>query len=55
MQMNLPWRLMRPKFAKCDAADGMVLYESTFEEMRLYHRYSEVTKITKISKINVQF
>ncbi|XP_061185232.1 serine/threonine-protein phosphatase with EF-hands 2-like [Saccostrea echinata] len=37
--MDLPWRTLRPKLARCDE-NGMVAYDTTFEEMRIYHRYS---------------
>ncbi|KAK3099357.1 hypothetical protein FSP39_003230 [Pinctada imbricata] len=39
MEMELPWRTLRTKLTRSDY-DGKVLYETTFEEMRLYHRYS---------------
>lgn len=39
LDMDLPWRTLRPKLARCDE-NGMVAYETTFEEMRIYHRYS---------------
>lgn len=41
LDMDLPWRTLRPKLARCDE-NGMVAYETTFEEMRIYHRYSGV-------------
>ncbi|KAJ8298521.1 hypothetical protein KUTeg_025052 [Tegillarca granosa] len=41
LELVLPWRTLRSKLAKCDS-DGTVLYHTTFEEMKLCHRYSEV-------------
>lgn len=44
LEMDLPWRTLRSKLARCDE-NGMVAYETTFEEMRIYHRYSGVCLI----------
>ncbi|XP_060083765.1 serine/threonine-protein phosphatase with EF-hands 2-like [Ylistrum balloti] len=40
MQMELPWRTMRPHLAKCDV-NGAVLYGTTFSDMKLYHGFTE--------------
>ena len=34
LELNLPWRLLRPKLAKVNAM-GLVLYESTFEGLSI--------------------
>ncbi|XP_069130967.1 serine/threonine-protein phosphatase with EF-hands pef-1-like [Argopecten irradians] len=40
MQMELPWRTMRPHLAKCDVS-GAVLYKTTFNDMKLIHGSTE--------------
>ncbi|XP_052793416.1 serine/threonine-protein phosphatase with EF-hands 2-like [Mya arenaria] len=39
LEMELPWRMLKTKVAKCDN-NGDVMYESTFEELEVKHKYS---------------
>ncbi|KAL5012088.1 hypothetical protein ScPMuIL_010639, partial [Solemya velum] len=39
LEMDLPWRTLRPKLAICE--NDFVLYESTFEQKCIKHRYAE--------------
>ncbi|ESO93766.1 hypothetical protein LOTGIDRAFT_104853, partial [Lottia gigantea] len=40
MDVDVPWRMLRSKLVKLNS-DKRVNYESTFEELQIYHRYSE--------------
>jgi len=41
LEMELPWRMLRSKLVRCNDA-GDVIYDTTFDELEVKHRYSGV-------------
>lgn len=41
LEMDLPWLMLRSKLVKC-ADDGMILYNTLFEEMTVQFKNSDV-------------
>ena len=44
LEMQLPWRTLRSKLVKVDSKEDYVLYNTTFEECQIRHRYSGVRR-----------
>ncbi|XP_064609574.1 serine/threonine-protein phosphatase with EF-hands 2-like [Liolophura sinensis] len=41
LEMDLPWRTLRTKLVKSDTNHNMVIYETTFEQFKIQHKFTE--------------